>query len=230
MATFFDLSHTIVHGMTTYPGLPGPVICDYLSREASRGKYAPGVEFHIGRIDMVANTGTYVDSPFHRYADGADLAGLRLESLADLDTVVVDARDRHAIGPERLAGLTLRGRAVLVRTGWDAHWGTPRYLADNPFLTAAAARALVEAGAALVGIDSLNIDDTGDPARPVHSLLLGAGIPIVEHLCGLDRLPERGARFFAVPAKVAAFGTWPVRAFAIARERDRPERRDKREQ
>jgi arylformamidase len=213
--TLFDLSHTITHGMTTYPGLPGPVICDFLSREASRGKYAPGVEFQIGRIDMVANTGTYVDSPFHRYADGTDLAGLALESLADLDLVLVDARGERAIGTERFAGLRVEGRAVLVRTGWDAHWGTDRYLSGNPFLTADAARLLADRGAGLVGIDSLNIDDIADLARPVHSTLLGASIPIVEHLRGLHQLPPAGGRFFAVPAKVAGVGTWPVRAFAM---------------
>ena len=215
MTAFIDLSHTITHGMTTYPGLPGPVICDFLSREASRGRYAPGVEFQIGRIDMVANTGTYVDSPFHRFADGADLAGLMLESLADLDVVLVDARGDQAVGAGRFDGLSVEGKAVLVRTGWDAHWGTERYLSGNPYLTADAANALADRGAALVGIDSLNIDDTGDPARPVHSTLLGAGIPIVEHLAGLHRLPPGPSRFFAVPAKVAGFGTWPVRAFAI---------------
>ena len=212
---FIDLSHTITNGMTTYPGLPGPVICDFLSREASRGKYAPGVEFQIGRIDMVANTGTYVDSPFHRYADGADLAALALESLADLDVVLVDARGVDAIGAERFAKVDVAGKAVLVRTGWDVHWGTERYLSGNPFLTADAARALTDGGAALVGIDSLNIDSLADQARPVHSILLGAGIPIVEHLSGLQQLPRAGSRFFAVPAKVAGFGTWPVRAFAI---------------
>ena len=213
---FFDLSHTITNGMTTFPGLPGPVICDFLSREASRARYAPGVEFQIGRIDMVANTGTYVDSPFHRYADGVDLAGLALESLADLDTIVVDARGVQSVDRSRFQGLRVEGRAVLVRTGWDAHWGTERYLSGNPFLTADAAAWLTDRGASLVGIDSLNIDDMSDRARPVHSTLLGAGIPIVEHLTGLDRLPPGALRFFAVPAKVADFGTWPVRAFAIA--------------
>ena len=217
MSRFIDLSHTITHGMTTYPGLPGPVICDFLSREASRGKYAPGVEFQIGRIDMVANTGTYVDSPFHRYADGTDLAGLTLESLADLDVVLVDAREGRAVDADRFERLAVEGKAVLVRTGWDAHWGTERYLSGSPYLTADAARLLTDRGAALVGIDSLNIDDMGDPARPVHSTLLGAGIPIVEHLTGLQRLPPGPSRFFAVPAKVAGFGTWPVRAFAMAR-------------
>ena len=211
---FLDLSHTITHGMTTYPGLPGPVICDFLSREASRGKYAPGVEFQIGKIEMVANTGTYVDSPFHRYADGKDLSGLTLESLADLDTLVVSAVGRQSVDRDAFAGLAVRGRAVLVHTGWDRHWGTDRYLSGNPFLTAEAASYLRDQGATLVGIDSLNIDDLGDLARPVHSTLLAAGMPIVEHLRGLEQLPPSGARFFAVPPKVAGFGTFPVRAFA----------------
>jgi arylformamidase len=211
---FLDLSHTIVHGMTTHPGLPGPVICDFLSREASRDRYAPGVEFQIGKIEMVANTGTYVDAPFHRYAGGKDLSQLPLESLAGLEGLVVRGTGSHAIGPDAFAGRDLRGRAVLVRTGWDVHWGTPAYLDGNPYLTAEAAEYLVTAGAALVGIDSLNIDDTRDLARPVHSILLGADIPIVEHLCQLGPLPDTGFRFSAVPAKVSGFGTWPVRAFA----------------
>ena len=212
---FVDLSHTITHGMTTHPGLPGPLICDYLSREASRGKYAPGVEFQIGKIEMVANTGTYLDSPFHRYADGADLAGLRLEALANLDTVVISSDGRRAVDRASFRGHAVRGRAVLVRTGWAAHWGMVRYLSGNPFLTADAAAFLVDEGAALVGIDSLNIDDLEDPARPVHSSLLAAEIPIVEHLRGLEQVPAAGARFFAVPPRVAGFGTFPVRAFAI---------------
>lgn len=213
---FLDLSHTITHGMTTYPGLPGPLICDFLSRETSRERYAPGVEFHIGRIEMVANTGTYVDSPFHRYADGTDVSGLPLASLADLDTVVVRAPDARAVDRGAFDGLAVRGRAVLIHTGWDRHWGTERYLSGNPFLTAEAAADLADRGAALVGIDSLNIDDLEDLARPVHSRLLGAGIPIVEHLRGLEQLPASGARFFAVPPKVAGFGTFPVRAFALS--------------
>jgi arylformamidase len=213
--SFLDLSHTIVNGMITYPGLPGPIICDYLSRAASRGRYGPGVEFQIGKIEMVANTGTYVDSPFHRYADGKDLAALPLESLADLDAVLVDrSGDSGGIGPEAFAGVEVRGKAVLVRTGWDAHWGTQRYLSGSPFLTADAAASLAERGARLVGIDSVNIDDVQDLGRPVHSRLLGAEIPIVEHLCNLGPLPGRGFRFSAVPAKVGGFGSWPVRAFA----------------
>ena len=203
---FLDLSHTIEHGMTTHPGLPGPLICDFLSREASRGRYAPGVEFHIGKIEMVGNTGTYVDSPFHRYADGKDLSALPLESLAGLDAVLVEAGRSGAVGKDAFTGRDVRGKAV--------HWGTPAYLANNPFLTADAAAYLVAQGAALVGIDSVNIDDLSDLARPVHSTLLGAEIPIVEHLRGLDQLPADGFTFTAVPPKVAGFGTWPVRAFA----------------
>ncbi|WP_437330083.1 cyclase family protein [Sorangium sp. So ce381] len=215
--TFVDLSHTVEHGMTTYKGVPAPVVCDFLSREQSRGVYAEGVEFHIGRIDMVANTGTYVDSPFHRYANGKDLAGLPLESLADLESVVVEARGRsgRAIDADAFDGLDLAGKAVLVRTGWSAHWRTDRYFEGHPYLTRDAALLLAGAGAVFVGVDTYNIDDTADPARPVHSLLLGADIPICEHMTGLDQLPAAGARLFAVPVKVRAFGTFPVRAFAI---------------
>ena len=212
---FVDLSHTIEHGMVTYPGLPGPLICDFLSREASRQHYAEGVEFHIGKIEMVANTGTYLDSPFHRYRDGKDLSQLALESLADIDAVVVRVlpEEGPVISAERFQRLALKNKAVLVHTGWDRHWGTDRYLSGHPFLTGEAAAYLAEAGAKLVGIDSLNIDDTADRSRPVHSKLLGAEIPIVEHLCNLASLPDQDFHFFAVPAKVAGFGTWPVRAF-----------------
>ncbi len=211
-----DLSHTVEHGMVTYKGLPGPIICDYLSREASRARYAPGTEFHIGKIEMVANTGTYVDSPFHRYADGLDLSQLPLERLANLDTVVVRVpAGQRQIGPDYFGRLEVAGKAVLVATGCDQHWRTDQYFEGHPFLTGAAAQWLREAGAAMVGIDSLNIDDTADLARPVHSTLLGAGIPIVEHLRGLTSLPDSAAKFFAVPVKVKAFGTFPVRAFAL---------------
>ena len=210
-----DVSHTVEHGMVTYRGLPAPVICDFLSREHSRAHYAPGTEFQIGRIDMVANTGTYVDSPFHRFAHGRDLAALELESLADLDTIVVRPDgSRRAIDATAFRDLDVAGRAVLVQTGWDRHWRTEQYFDGHPFLTEEAARWLVEHQARLVGIDSLNIDDTADGRRPVHTALLGADIPIVEHLCGLSALPDRGARFFAVPVKVKGFGTFPVRAFA----------------
>jgi arylformamidase len=212
---FIDLSHTIEHGMTTYPGLPGPLICDYLSREASRRDYAPGVEFQIGKIEMVANTGTYLDSPFHRYADGKDLSQLPLDSLAALDGIVVQvsAAAGRAISWRSFEDCTVEGKAVLVHTGWDVHWRTERYLSGHPFLTRDAAEYLVSRGAVLVGIDSLNIDDISDLSRPVHSTLLGAEVPIVEHMCNLAGLTDREFHFFAVPAKVAGFGTWPVRAF-----------------
>lgn len=202
--------------MVTYKGLPAPVICDFLSREASRAKYAPGVEFHIGRIDMVANTGTYVDAPFHRYAEGADLADLPLERLADLSGVVVDApyAASRSLSADALRGLDLKGRALLVRTGWDVHWRTDRYFEGNPFLGESVVACLVEAGVAMVGIDSYNIDDVEDLRRPAHSVLLGAGIPVCEHLTGLQHLPREGFRFSAVPVKVRAFGTFPVRAWA----------------
>lgn len=214
--TFVDLSHTIEHGMTTYPGLPGPLICDFLSREASRGQYAPGVEFHIGRIDMVGNTGTYLDSPFHRYADGKDLSALPLGSLAGLEAVVVRGPAAgRAIDRAAFAGRPVGGKAVLVRTGWDVHWRTPTYLEGNPYLTADAAAYLVAEGAALVGIDSLNIDDTSDGERPAHTVLLDAGIPIVEHLCRLSELPAAGFRFHAVPAPWRGVGSFPVRAYAV---------------
>jgi arylformamidase len=208
-----DLSHTIEHGMITYKGLPAPIVCDFLTRERSREIYAPGTEFHIGRIDMVANTGTYVDSPFHRYADGKDLSQLPLESLAQLDALVVDAPAR-ATGPEAFRDLDVRGRAVLVRTGWDSRWRTDAYFEGHPFLTRSAAEWLAGHGAALVGIDSYNIDDTNDWSRPAHTVLLGAGIPICEHLCNLADLPPGHLTFSAVPVKVAGFGTFPVRAYA----------------
>ena len=216
-ARLIDVSHTVEHGMVTYKGLPAPIICDYLSREASRQRYAPGTEFHIGKIEMVANTGTYVDSPFHRYADGKDLAELPLESLANLDCVVVRATARRERAIDRLAldERDVRGRAVLVHTGWDRHWRSEQYFEGHPHLTGELAEWLVRAGAVLVGIDSFNIDDTDTGERPVHSVLLRNDVPIVEHLCGLGDLPDLGSRFFAVPVKVRAFGTFPVRAFAI---------------
>ena len=217
MKSFVDVSHTVENGLITYPGLPAPVICDFLSREASRKHYAAGTEFQIGKIEMVANTGTYVDSPFHRYEKGKDLADLPLQSLADLDGVVIRAvdRGRRSIDHPAFRGQDLKGKAVLINTGWDKHWKTDAYMTGHPFLTKRAAEYLVQAGAALVGIDSLNIDDTNDPARPVHTILLDNEIPIAEHLCNLGHLPRRGFKFFAVPVKVRAFGTFPVRAFGI---------------
>ena len=212
-----DLSHVVEHGLVTYRGLPAPVISDHLSREESRKLYAGGTEFHIGRIEMVANTGTYLDSPFHRYEDGEDLSKLALSSLADLDGVVVkaDGAQGRAVGRDAFDGLDVRGKAVLVHTGWDAHWKTERYFEGHPFLTEEAAESLAGGGAALVGIDSYNIDDTADGRRPAHSILLRAGVPIVEHMCGLGRLPREGFKFFAVPVKVRGLGTFPVRAFAV---------------
>ena len=214
-----DLSHTIEHGLVTYRGLPAPVITDHLSRELSRAVYTDGTEFHIGKIEMVANTGTYLDTPFHRYADGADLSELALEDLVDLPAVLVRAPfgERREVDASLFAGRELSGRAVLVATGWDVHWATDAYFEDSPYLTADAARLLRDAGAKLVGIDSLNIDDTRDRSRPVHSILLAAGIPIVEHLCNMGWLPEEGFLFEAVPPKVKGFGTFPVRALAKAR-------------
>jgi len=216
MSGFVDLSHVIESGMTTYPGLPEPRISDHLSREASRSKYAEGTSFQIGRIEMVANTGTYLDAPFHRFAGGADIAGLPLSRLAGLPGVLVDAtRAGRSIDASLFAGLPLPGRAVLVKTGWDVHWRSPRYGQGHPFLTRGAAEALQAARPALVGIDTLNIDDTNDGARPAHTLLLEAGIPIVEHLCNLGALPARGFTFTAVPAPVRGMGSFPVRAFAV---------------
>jgi kynurenine formamidase len=213
---FVDLSHAIRDGLVTYPGLPPPAIGDHLSREASRAHYAPGTEFHIARIEMVTNTGTYVDAPSHRFEGMPDVGDLPLERLAGLDGVVLAAAPgARAIGPERVRGADVRGRAVLFHTGWDRHFGAPAYGEGHPFLTRATAEALRDGGAALVGIDSLNVDDTQDGARPAHTLLLGAGICVVEHLTNLSSLPAAGFRFFAVPPRVKGVGSFPVRAFAI---------------
>ncbi|NJO13196.1 MAG: cyclase family protein [Gammaproteobacteria bacterium] len=214
--TLIDLSHSIEDGMITYRGLPAPIICDHLSREESRELYAAGTEFQIGKITMVANTGTYIDSPFHRFADGEDIADLSLSSLVGLEAVVVHAAGMsgRAIPREAFGAVDMLGKAVLIHTGWSRHWRTDQYFENHPFLTATAAEYLKSAGARLVGIDSLNIDDTQDGHRPVHTVLLRAGIPIVEHLCGLERLPAHGARFSAVPPKVRGMGTFPVRAYA----------------
>jgi kynurenine formamidase len=216
MVTIFDLSHPIEDGMITYTGLPGPRITDHLSREASRGHYAEGTTFQIGRIEMVANTGTYVDAPFHRYADGKDLSQFDIASVANLDGLVFQADSKtRAITPDLFQDRDVSGKAVLIQTGWDRHWSTTQYFEDHPFLTRESAECLKSAGAALVGIDSLNIDDNADSTRPAHTILLGAGIPIVEHLCNLDSLPKAGFKFFAVPAPVKGMGSFPVRAFAI---------------
>jgi len=213
-----DVSHSVEDGMITYKGLPAPVITDHLTRTQSQKVYAPGTEFHIGKIEMVANTGTYLDSPFHRYADGADLSQLDLYSLANLDALVVrrDVDAARSISVDELAGLELKDRAVLFHTGWDRRWRTEAYSdGTHPFVSAEAAEYLAAGGVALVGIDSFNIDETAGGHRPAHSTLLARGIPIVEHLCGLANLPDDGFKFFAVPVKIKQFGTFPVRAFGL---------------
>jgi arylformamidase len=225
MTTLVDLSHPIRDGMRTHPGIPEPHISTFLSHEASKERYAPGTTFEITRIDMIANTGTYLDTPAHRYAGEWDLGALELERVVDLDGVIADLSSAGLAGADRtidarrlqkaLGGAVTTGRAVLIRTGWDRHWGTDAYLSDNPFLTADAARWLADQGVAVVGIDSLNVDSLGDPSRPAHTAILAAGIPIVEHMAGLDRLPPRGFRFFAVPPRIEGMATFPVRAFAI---------------
>ena len=211
-----DLSHAVEHGMITYKGLPAPILCDFLSREDSHKNYAAGTEFQIGKIEMVANTGTYVDSPFHRFADGKDLSELPLESLADLEGIVVHATELgRSLTATIFKGLDVKDKAVLVNTNWSRHWRTDQYFEGHTFLTKDAAEFLVDHGAAFVGIDTYNIDDTSDGTRPVHTTLLGNNIPICEHMCGLENLPVSGFRFHAAPVKVKAFGTFPVRAYAV---------------
>jgi len=216
MTQYIDLSHTVHDGLVTYKGLPAAMICDFLSREASRSRYAPGTEFQIGKIEMVTNTGTYVDCPFHRYEDGKDLSEVSLERFVDLDSVVVraDYRNGLAVTAELFKGVNVSGRAVLVHTGWDAHWETDAYFDDHPFLTEDAALYLRDQGARLVGIASHNIDDTHGNTRPVHSTLLRAEILIVEHMCNLQNVPDAGFKFNAAPPKFKGAGTFPVRAFA----------------
>ena len=216
-ASMVDLSHVIENGMITYKGLPAPLICDHISHIQSRGTYAAGTEFQIGRIDMVANTGTYIDTPYHRYSDGDDLCAMPLPRMSNVPGVVVRVTgiETRSIDWTNFSAVNVRGRAVLVNTGWDLHWRSDQYFEGHPFLTKAAAEYLRDEGAVLVGIDSLNIDDTTDPTRPVHSVLLGAGIPIVEHLTNLSSLPIDGFYFSAVPPKIRAMGTFPVRAHAI---------------
>lgn len=211
-----DVSHTVEHGLVSYKGLPAPIICDYLSYEASHAHYAEGTEFQIGKIEMVANTGTYVDAPSHRYRSGKDLSQLSLSSLADLEAVVIRVEPgRRVIAASAFAGQSLAGKTVLVHTGWSKFWKQEQYFEGHPFLTEEAALFLRDAGVKLVGIDSLNIDDIADGRRPVHSILLKHDIPVAEHLTRLDQLPDQGFRFFAVPVKVKAFGTFPVRAFGL---------------
>ena len=211
-----DLSHIIEDGMVTYKGLPAPIMCDHLSRERSRTLYAEGTEFQIGKIELVGNTGTYLDTPYHRYADGYDLAALDLDRVSAVPALVVrvEGSAERAIDWGVFAATDVAGHAVLVHTGWAKHWRTDQYFEGHPFLTAAAAAYLRDNGALLVGIDSFNIDDVSGGERPVHSILLAAGIPIVEHMTNLDALPNAGFRFWAVPPKISEMGTFPVRAHA----------------
>jgi arylformamidase len=214
-----DLSHTIENGLITYKGLPAPIICDYLSREASKQVYAEGTQFQIGKIEMVTNTGTYLDCPFHRYEHGKDLSEIGVERLADLEGIVirVDRKQTQAIDASFFRDKELRGRAVLVHTGWDRYWNTEQYFENHPYVTEDAAQYLLDCGVKLVGIDSVNIDDTREKTRPVHSILLQAEILIVEHLCNLEQVPDQGFTFNALPPKFKGAGTFPVRALAKIR-------------
>ena len=217
MSRLVDLSHVITEGMTTYKGFPGPHICDYWTREDSAGLYEDDSSFQIGKIEMIANTGTYLDAPFHRWADGADVSALELDYVAALPGLVVRQpwENGLAVGVDRFEGLEIEGKAVLVHTGWDRHWGTDTYFDEHPFLTAEAASWLAENGAKLVGIDSHNIDDTRTKTRPVHSTLLREGVLICEHMTNLGALPDTGFAFTAAPPRIEGMGTFPVRAFAM---------------
>ena len=212
---FVELSHVIREGLVTYPGLPAPTFEPFLTREDSKARYAPGTEFAMDILIMIGNTGTYLDSPWHRYEGGTDLSGLSLETLVDLPTEVFHLKSARAIEPSLLAGRDLEGKAVLLHTGWDLHFGTPAYALGAPYLSSDGVDFLIAAGVVLVGIDSLNIDNTeGTGERPAHTKLLAAGIHVVEHLTNLGALPDSGARFTATPPLIAGFGTFPVRAFA----------------
>lgn len=211
-----DVSHTIKDGMMTYKGLPTPIICDYINREASKTHYEEGTSFQIGAITMCSNTGTYVDAPFHRYADGRDLSELALSSLADLNGLKITIDENiMEIGIEHFLNEDVSGKAVLIETNWSRHWGTDHYFEDHPFLSAEAATYLRDQGAIFVGIDSYNIDDTRGNNRSCHSILLHNDIPICEHMTNLTMLPQRNFKFFAVPVKIKGMGTFPVRAFGI---------------
>ncbi len=209
-----DLSHTIFDGLVTYKGLPAPIICDYLSREVSKKHYVEGTTFQIGKIEMVANTGTYIDCPFHRFEKGKDLAEVGLSAFVDLEAICIDVQGVDVVDVEYFKGYHLKDKAVLVFTGWSKHWDTATYFSEHPFLTEKAALFLKKQGVKLVGIDSHNIDDTSGNARPVHSVLLGNEILIVEHLCNLHLLPKSGFKFTAAPPKFKGVGTFPVRAYA----------------
>ena len=219
MVRFIEVSHRIVPGMKTYPGLPEPTVDVIIDYESSRERYGGKAEFLIASLHLCGNTGTYVDSPHHRYSAGADLADLPLEHLAHLPTVVVDAsRAGRAIGPDVFRGITLAGHAVLVRTDFSRHWGTEAYFTDHPFLTAESAELLARSNVSFVGIDSLNIDDTADPSRPAHTKLLGVAIPVCEHLTDLAKVPRAGGRLHAVPIAWVGGATFPVRAYVIVED------------
>jgi kynurenine formamidase len=216
MKEYIDLSHDIRSGEVTYKGLPAPLVCDYLSRLDAEKQYAPGVTFQIGKIEMVSNTGTYIDTPFHRFEHGHDLSQIELNRLTDLEGIVVETPYKRfpQIEYDCFKGLPLKGKAILVHTGWDAHWGTDKYFEGHPYLTKSAAEYLLEQQVRLVGIDAFNIDDVKDPQRPVHTVLLGNNILIVEHLCNINSIRSRPFFFNAVPPKVCGMGTFPVRAYA----------------
>jgi len=213
---FIDLSHTIEDGLISYKGLPAPIICDYISREASKQFYDGDTSFHIDKIEMVGNTGTYIDCPLHRYAHGKGFTEIELAALADLEgiKIIVSYQKQLAVTISDVEKYNVKGKAVLLQTNWSEHWNTERYYENHPFLTEKAAIYLRDNGAKLVGIDSHNMDDTRTRSRPAHSILLGADILVVEHLCNLDKIPERGFLFSAVPPKVKGMGTFPVRAMA----------------
>jgi kynurenine formamidase len=214
-----ELSHVIADGDLTFPGLPAPIICDFWTRERSANHYSDGERFQIGKLEMVANTGTYIDAPFHRFDDGVDIADLDLSTCTELPGLLVDCTDgERAIAAARFEGLDVRGHAVLLHTGWDRHFGQDAYGGEHPYLSVDAATLLCDRGAALVGIDSVNIDDMHAGGRPVHTILLGAGIPIVEHLTGLGTVPTAAFRFNAAPARFRGVGSFPVRAYAMLEE------------
>lgn len=213
-----DLSHTIFEGLVTYKGLPAPIICDYIGREQSKANYEEGTSFQIGKINMVTNTGTYIDCPFHRFEEGKDLSEVELKHFAELEAITINAERVPEIGKEYFIGKEIRNKAVLVFTDWASHWNTPQYYEGHPYLTAEAAEYLKDCQVKLVGIDSHNIDDTSGKTRPVHTTLLGADILIVEHLCNLDQVPESGYLFNAVPPKFKGAGTFPVRAYAVIKK------------
>ncbi len=217
MTRLVDLSHSLEPDMPSYPGLPVPQFRTWVTHaeSMSRGSYAPGTTFQIAVYEIGGNTGTYVDAPFHRYSHGQDFAELALDKLANLPGMMVTVLREGPIGPDALQGLDVNGKAVLIRTDWSKHWGSSDYFRSGPFLTADVCRLLVQSRAALVGIDCANIDDMGDLTRPAHTILLEAGIPIVEHLCALEQLPLRNFRFFAVPPAIKGGTSFPVRAFAL---------------